>query len=1089
MMRPAALTLALLGACLAAPASAMGAASLGFTEISHAPADVRQSDEFLEYKVKLKNTGSVATSGTTSLFVDLPQGLILLGSSGSGWSCHTSSQSCSNASAIAPGAEFATLTLDVQAQPALVAATVTTVFDAYGGGSAEEAIVPYSFTFAPPVPFEIESLTARAEDSAGAELTKAGAHPFSVTSSFQFTTRLVEKSNVRGPVEHLRDLFFDLPAGFVGNPEAIKTECTVAMVAKTTGSSAVCPDSAAVGFVKPRLSFAEPGNFPPLYRLIAGEGYAAAFAFQPTTLSTLVIILRAKLRSDGEYHVSVSAPLPPLVPETTGVDFATLCGYGANLGDDGGVRKFLSCKQSADVSANKIPFLTNPTRCVGAPPVSQLTVDSYENRGALNFEGVPDLSDPNWKTREAVSGATTDCNQLQFRPSFEGRPTTNVADSPSGLDFKLHIPQEGLENPAELAEAHLKDTRVLLPAGMAVNPSAANGLDACTPQQIGLRSAPGVSPPRFTNLRDDCPQASKIGAVQVDTPLLHKPLLGSLYLAKQLDNPFGSLLALYIVVDDPETGTVVKLPGEVAADPDTGQLSTTFTENPQLPFEDLSLEVFEGARASLRTPATCGPKATTAEFTPWSAPESGPPKVLMDDFAMVSAPGGGTCPTSAAELPNAPAFTAGTMTPKAGAYSPFVLRVSRQDGSQELKGLNATLPPGLTGRLAGVPYCSEAAIAQATARSRPGEGGIERDNPSCSTASEVGGVEVSAGAGPSPFHTTGRAYLAGPYKGAPVSMVVITPAVAGPFDLGTVVIRNPLYINPVTTQVSVKSDPIPTILEGIPLDVRTIEVTISRDRFTLNPTSCEPMAIGATAAGLVTEAPLTQRFQVGECEELAFKPGLKLRLHGGTKRGAYQGMTATVTYPEGGGYANIARAAVTLPHSAFLAQEHIRTVCTRVQFAAKQCPPGSIYGRATAVTPLLDQPIGGPVYLRSSSNPLPDLVAALRGPDHQPIEVELAGRTDSVHGGIRNTFDLVPDAPVSKFTLELLGGKKGLIVNSRDLCKGTQRATVRLNAQNGKRRDFHPVVKNDCRKKGSRKGKRAEKGAKGYLLPRLTKAW
>ncbi len=397
------------------------------------------------------------------------------------------------------------------------------------------------------------------------------------------------------------------------------------------------------------------------------------------------------------------------------------------------------------------------------------------------------------------------------------------------------------------------------------------------------------------------------------------------------------------------------------------------------------------------------------------------------------------------------------------------MRLARDDGSQEIKGLSATLPPGLTGRLAGVARCTEAQIAQARARSKPGDGVLEQSSPSCPVSSEVGSVEVSAGAGPVPFRTGGKVYLAGPYRGAPVSLVVIAPAVAGPFDLGAVVIRNSLNIDPVTAQVTVKSDPIPTILEGIPLDVRSVEVSVSRGDFTLNPTSCDPMSIGASAAGLVSETALSQRFQVGECEALGFKPNLALRLHGGTERADYQRLVATVTYPQGGAYANLARAAVTLPHSMFLAQNHIRTICTRVQFAAKACPQGSIYGQVTVTTPLLDEPLSGPVYLRSSSNPLPDLVMAVRGPDSLPVEAEVVGRIDSKDGGIRNSFELVPDVPLSKVVLRMQGGAKSLIVNSRDLCTGPkQRATARFVAQNGKRRDFRPVVANDCKKKGKK---------------------
>jgi hypothetical protein len=321
---------------------------------------------------------------------------------------------------------------------------------------------------------------------------------------------------------------------------------------------------------------------------------------------------------------------------------------------------------------------------------------------------------------------------------------------------------------------------------------------------------------------------------------------------------------------------------------------------------------------------------------------------------------------------------------------------------------------------------------------------------------------------------TGKVYLSGPYKGAPLSFTFVVPAVAGPFDLGVQLVRTALEINPKTAAVTAASDPIPQILDGVPLQIRDIRVDIDRPNFTLNPTSCAVMSVdGALSGASGGKSNPTSHFQVGGCDNLGFKPQLKLALHGGTKRAAYQRLEATVTARPGD--ANIARAAVTLPHSAFLAQEHIRTVCTRVQFAADACPPGSVYGHATAITPLFGEPLSGPVYLRSSSNPLPDLVVALRGPDSMPVEVELAGRTDSVNGGIRNTFDIVPDAPVSKFTLRLFGGKKSLIVNSRDLCKATQRATVQMGAQNGLEHNFRPVVTNDCGKKKGGKGKKAAK--------------
>jgi hypothetical protein len=1072
--------------------SAGAAVSLSFAEAKHEAPVVHRNDEEVGYSVRLRNSGTSASSGTTSLTIALPAGMQLVEGTGNGWSCHLAALTCTTTEVINPGGEYARLTLLTWAFPN-APNTVLASFVAYGGSAGGDALASDSFSFAAAVPFGLNGFIAGAceqpagsfeplscpaaeEHGAGAS-TQAGGHPFAASLAFALNGHL----SARGEspmVGQLRDLFTGLPAGFIGNPEVARPLCTVTQVRESSTTEVLCPESAAVGGiginVRSNGTATTEHESTPIYRVVPEKGYAAAFATRASDIAgKFAIVFRVKVRSNGDYGVSVISPLPPQSPEVVSVRYATLCGYGARASTavpGTHIPTFTGCKLPGTSGANTVPFLTNPTSCPGSSPITTATADSYQEPGATNAEGLPDLSDPRWKTSEATAPPITGCNHLEFEPSFEGRPTTDVADAPSGLDFRLHLPQQGLTDRHSLAEAHLKDTTVVLPEGMSVNPSAATGLEACTSKQIGLTTPIGSAPVHFSGLPDECPDASKLGTVEVTTPILEKPLQGFLYLGKQYDNPFHSLLALYISIHDPETGIVAKFAGKVTPDPVTGQLTTTFEENPQVPLEEVKLQVFNGARASLRTPATCGPKATTATFTPWSAPESGPPAVRSDEFETSVAPGGGPCPTSAAQLPNAPRFTAGTIAPQAGAYSPFVLRLAREDGSQEIKGIGAVLPPGLTGRLAGTARCSEAQIARARSRNEPGEGALEQAHPSCPAGSELGPVYVTAGAGPSPFATTAHAYLAGPYKGAPISMVVIAPAVAGPFDLGTVTVRSALYIDPTTAQVSVKSDPIPTMLQGIPLDVRSVEVRVSRDRFTLNPTSCDPSQVSAQAFGLATVASLTQRFQVGECSALAFKPKLRVKLRGGAKRGDYQQLTATVTYPEGPGYANIASASVALPHSEFLAQEHIRTICTRVQFAAEQCPPGSIYGHAEAITPLLEEPLKGNVYLRSSSNPLPDLVVALKGPESTPIEVDLDGRTDSVHGGIRNTFEVVPDAPVSRFSLHLLGGRKSLIVNSRGLCGGVPaRATAIFTAQDGARRELRPVVGNDCPKANKRR--------------------
>jgi hypothetical protein len=623
------------------------------------------------------------------------------------------------------------------------------------------------------------------------------------------------------------------------------------------------------------------------------------------------------------------------------------------------------------------------------------------------------------------------------------------------------------------ATAPAKDVTVSLPEGMSVNPAAANGLAACSESQIGyLSGVPGV---HFSEQPQSCPNASKVGSLEVSSPLLDHQIKDGVggartgvYVAKPFDNPFGTLLAIYLAVEDPITGIVAKLGGKVEPDPVTGQLKTTFLENPQLPIEDFAVHLYKGPEAVLKTPLACGTHTTATEMVPWSTPEGANANPSDSFVTSVAAGGSGPCPTSEADAPNKPSFTAGTVAPQAGAYSPFVFNLSRPDGSQRLGGIETTLPPGLTGKLAGVAQCSEAQIAVAKSREVPNKGVVEQQSPSCPTSSEVGTVTVAPGAGTTPFYVTGHVYLAGPYKGAPLSLAVITSGVAGPFDLGAVTVRVALHVDPETAQIRAVSDPIPRIIDGILLDVRSVALNLGRPSFTLNPTSCNPMQVGLNAISTLGQsAALTTPFQVGGCGSLPYKPRFALRLKGGSKRGDHPKLIATFRAKPG--EANTAQAQVRLPRSAFLDQAHISTVCTRVQFAAEACPKGSIYGKATAITPLLDEPLTGNVYLRSSNHKLPDLVVALKGPPSLPIEIDLHGKTDSVKRALRNTFEALPDAPVSSFRLELFGGKRGLVVNSRDLCAQRPRATVFLLAQSGKSAESQPAVKADCTKRG-RKG-------------------
>jgi hypothetical protein len=902
--------------------------------------------------------------------------------------------------------------------------------------------------------FAVESFAADVSER------QAGAHPGAFSERFRLSTATEDPWGSVYPsfaVVNGKDIVTSLPPGLIGNPLATPRCAQFELI------HARCSGATQVGVLRIEGNrrqdpIATPYKLP-LYNLVPPVGMAAQLgAPLPRPVNGTAHVDAGLGTGDGygieaaafntsaaEGLISVEATIwgVPDDPSHDGERFCPAPGGEEAIPSNGG-----ECPSDAELESDLKPFLRNPTSC-GAAPVATVKVDAWQGPG--------DFVDA-----AAEMAPMEGCDEVPFEPSFALTPTTTSADSPTGLHVALHLPQPG--GATELGEADLRKAVIALPEGLEINPASAGGLTACAPSQIELD---GPKPAR-------CPDGSKIGTVEVSTPLLERRLRGGVYVATPHDNPFGSLLALYIAVDDPRTGVVVKLAGEVEADSVTGQLRTSFDQSPQLPFEDFELDFFGGPRAALKTPATCGTFATAAVLTPWTAPE-GEQAERSSSFHVGSGPGGSACVGSPEQAPSQPGFSAGTVTPAAGAYSPFVMRLSRADGSQEIGGLSMTLPPGLTGRLAGVPYCPAQDIELAATR----DGRSEEASPSCPAASRVGTVTVSAGAGQHPLSVVGAAYLAGPYRGAPLSLAVVTPAVAGPFDLGTVVVRAALYVDPTTARIRAVAGPIPTMLQGIPLDVRSIALNLDRPQFSLNPTSCEPMAIVGTAVSTAGQgAALADRFQVGDCAGLPFGPRLRLSLKGSAKRSGHPALRAVLTTRPG--EANIAGVQVTLPHSLFLDQGHLQDICTRVQFSAgggngEQCPGPSLYGVARAETPLLDLPLEGPVFLRASDNELPDLVAALGG----QIQVVLAGRVDSVKERLRNSFEVVPDAPVQRFTLELQGGAQGLLVNSANLCgkTGARRAKVVFRGQNGKVFRSEPVIKAACKKKKKKKRRRRSKGA------------
>jgi hypothetical protein len=903
---------------------------------------------------------------------------------------------------------------------------------------------------------EIEQAEGWLRDSTGAPLLQAGGHP-DFNTSIHLTKLTNPETGNPSPDGNPKNIEVTLPPGLIGNPSAVPT-CTQGELS-VLKFVADCSPSTQVGIAS-ITNYVGGGTqtLVPVYNMLPPPGVAAEFAFN--LLSDIVHIdssVVADPSAPGGYRIettikNISQGIA--IGDTT----LTLWGNPASSAHDSertekggfglpGMRQEVIVtgydeEGNPEYETIEVPILvkstarpralmTNPTACSGAALSTSVRVNSWQ---------APDLVSGTSYDHDSEGNpfVFTGCDKVPFEASFEAQPTTSQADSPTGLDVTLTLPQNEL--PEGISSASLRDAVVTLPEGMAVDPSSAGGLGSCAPDQIALGG----------DTQPSCPADAKIGSVQIDTSLLPNPLTGSVYLAQQGQNKFGSLLALYLVVDDPATGVLLKIPGKVETDPSSGRVVARFSEAPQLPVASLRLHLDGGPRAALVTPPSCGTFTTQGEFSPWSGNAA---VSSTDTFQITGGPEGQPCPSGRFD----PTLQAGTANPAAGQYSPFELRIARTDGSGRLSKVSVKLPKGLLAKLAGIPYCSDDALGGIP--TGEGTGAAQLASPSCPAASKVGSVAVAAGAGQSPFWAkTGSAYLAGPYKGAPLSLAVVTPALAGPFDLGNVVVRVALHVDPETAQVSADSDPLPTILSGIPLDLRAIQVTLDRDGFTLNPTSCAPSAVSAvlTSTGGAT-ASASAPFAASGCEGLGFAPKLALSLKGGTRRGAYPQLTAKLSARPG--QANLARVAVQLPHTEFLAQGHIGTVCTRVQFAASQCPARSVYGYAEATTPLLSEPLRGPVYLRSSSHKLPDLVAALRG----QINIDLDGRIDSHNRGIRTTFETIPDAPFSSFVLRMKGGKKSLLENSASLCgKAAGKAQVSMLGQNGAHHATAPRLAAPC---------------------------
>jgi len=862
--------------------------------------------------------------------------------------------------------------------------------------------------------------------------TQAGGHP-NININFEIEDYSDDSGhpNPKLPCgcNNAKNLDIYLPAGVIGNPHATP-KCSNADFARET-----CPADSQIGVAHPTVDLNGYFTFgpftDPVYNLEPRPNQAGLIGWLTPLFNTPVYhVISARTATDYGLDVLTDGveqilPIVKFNEELWGVPAEPIHDaerFGPNY------------TPGYPSNSPPIPFLQNPTSCTG--PLSS-TLD------ALSYDGTSGEATAEWP-------ATTGCDQLSFNPSLSAQPTTTETDSPSGLEVDLSVPQE--LSPTTPSPSEIRANTVTLPEGLTINSSAANGKTSCSEAQAGVGSFASTE-------ESQCPEYSRIGTVSLESSALPGTLPGSIYLAEPKP---GDTYRIFVTANG--FATHIKLTGDVRPDPETGRLTVSFPELPQSPLTEINLHFFGAEGGLLATPTRCETYAVNSTFKAWDG--SLPEQSSTQLFSLDSGPGGSQCP--AAARPFNPAFTAASASNTAGAHTPFSIELTRSDGSQDLSGLTVTTPPGLLASLAGIPYCSSAALQAAA---EPSYSGLQEEaSPSCPAASQIGISQSGAGAGDHPVYLPGKVYLAGPYKGAPLSLAVITPTVSGPYDLGNVVVRAALNVNPETVQITAVSDPLPQILDGIPLRLRQILLELNRPDFTLNPTDCNPLSVDATASGDEgTQAHLAAPFQVSNCAHLPFAPKLALRLSGSTKQAGNPALAATLTARPG--EASISRTQVTLPHTEFVDNAHIKSPCTRVEFAAghtpgEQCPPGSVLGSARAESPLLAEPLQGPIYLRSTGRAgLPDVVAALNG----QIDIALVGHVDSVHGRLRTTFETVPDAPVSKVLLSFDGGHRGIIENSPGVCSHSLRVTADITGQNGKTANQTPILQTPCKRPKSQK--------------------
>ncbi len=902
--------------------------------------------------------------------------------------------------------------------------------------------------------FGVSEFTFEPDQEGASAALAAGGHPWSLTTNFGVPTVIAPRGTANGhlgsaeslyqPAENIKNVIVELPLGFLGNPPALgapkEAQCTqTELKNEPFVSGEKCPPMSRVGvlavsggeLVAPSFQFTEresSSNASAVYNMVPETGYPAEFGF--TYAEQAVYLYASVVHTPAGYRLRVDVPG---VTSFLELESSSLTLFGEPGALNGG--------------GSTAAFLSNPTDCTTEPLKARIEIESWNNPGhtaSRETTAYPSLTNCNLLQLGGASGAS-----LSFEPSSAAAGGTSQADEPSGFTTNLKIPQSS--GFTEAGTPPLKSATVTLPMGVSINPAAGQGLVGCQaegPEGINIGSGDigfggqDLGDPEATELGaghgggdgsiyDDglyhvahgrCPTASMVGTAEVVTPLLVTPLRGHVYAAAprcggsgespctEASATNGELFGAYLEVEG--SGVIVKLPGKLAADPRTGQLTASFKEDPQFPFSELKLQLHGGPRAVFATPQTCGQASTTSVLEPWGAPEA--PNALTSSSFMVTGCG--------AAMRFAPTFVAGSTDPAAGAFSPFTLSFSRQDGEQDLSELTETMPAGLLAKVADIPLCGEARASSGT----------------CGAESQIGTVTVSAGAGSQPLFETGRIYLTTPYKGGSFGVAVVTPAVAGPFNLGNVVVRGSIAINPNTVQVTVKSDPFPTILDGVPLRLKLVDATLDREAFTFNPTSCAQQQVTASiAAEQGAVAKVASPFAVSGCQGLPFHPSFSASTEGHTSR--VDGASLTVRVAQKAGEANIRKVDLQLPVALSAQLKTLQKACTEAQFNANPagCPDASIIGSATAVTPTLKAPLTGPAYLVShGSAAYPDVEFVLQADERGGnVEIVLDGGTAIKKGIVYSSFESVPDAPISSFETFLPEGPHAaLTANGKNLC-------------------------------------------------------